>query len=1073
MRRGEAMEQRLRSLVRQRWAADFVAFVSLGLAVAGLGLLVAASFYWAGWVVWLFLVPMVPVAWLLAAQNRFRHVCGLVEQEFEPVRGRLIAALELARFPAQSREGYSADMIDAAVDEVEHALAPLPLGRLVNWRRPVWMAGLLVVSLLALAAFVRLSPDRARVGLANVLDRSRLGVEFVVLPGDTAVLPGAMVTLQCRVRPSRAFATVRLERSGKEASAKVVQLAGDTCRVVVAAGSGFRYRFSVLGVRSDEFRLRVLEPVALNRLAFTYHYPEYSRLPEQRSSSPDVSALKGTVVDVEGEANRLLHEGRLLLGADTLALAIDPKDSSRFTGRFTVKADMDGAIELADPDDRLLQAAQKLTVRALADEPPFVKLFMPGRDVDLPVSMQVPLGVNTLDDYGLGELYLHFGKESIDQRIRLKSLAGKREDTTLYRWDMTDIGLLPGEVMRYFVSVTDNDIVSGPKVSRSEVFSVQFPTMTEIYSAAVQQTERTASELGPMQSEQAQLGEELARVSEELKKNRELSWDEKQALQKTLSGQEGLMQQVAELKQEVEQMMQDLSSGMMLDKETMDRMGQLQQLLSEMLPRELQQSLAELRRKLEQQSPDTKRALEKFQLDQEKMKQAIDRALELLKKIAEEQRLEELARKADELAEAQEKLTEKLGREPSEQSSEMEKDIKEGLDSLQQEMKDLADSLSDKEVGDSLAALADGAEQEKLSDRANELANQMQQGKAGESKPKSGKLAQDMKKLSSGLKSLSQQLKKKRSSDIARKLGSAAGDLLMVSEEQEKLEVSLPGRTDLPDMAAQQMGLQDAARVVAESLSSLASQSMGVPPQLGQELAKAMNSMEQAAQAMANSNSFGAQQGMSASRVSLNRTVRSLLEAMADAQQGGGMSGGMEAMMQALSQMSADQMSINGEMGGMPIPIPGGMSAAQMAALSRILARQRALREQLQQMMDDMGGTQPGLSGSLEGLLEEMKSVEKDLAELNVSRKLIERQESILAHLLDTQRSMRQQGFKEERQSESGKEFQLLQRPSLPEDRGERNRMLREELMRALKQGYPPEYEKLIRAYFEKLLAEP
>ena len=93
---------------------------------------------------------------------------------------------------------------------------------------------------------------------------------------------------------------------------------------------------------------------------------------------------------------------------------------------------MDGAIELADPDDRLLQTAQKLTVRALADEPPFVKLFLPGRDVDLPVSMQVPLGVNTLDDYGLGELYLHFGKESIDQRIRLKSLAGRREDTTIY-----------------------------------------------------------------------------------------------------------------------------------------------------------------------------------------------------------------------------------------------------------------------------------------------------------------------------------------------------------------------------------------------------------------------------------------------------------------------------------------------------------------------------------------------------------------------------------------------------------------------------------------------------------------
>ena len=91
-------------------------------------------------------------------------------------------------------------------------------------------------------------------------------------------------------------------------------------------------------MRSDEFRVRVLEPVALSQLAFTYHYPAYAGLPEQRSSSPDVSALKGTVVDVEGEANRLLYEGRLVLGADTLVLTIDPKDSSRFTGSFVVKA---------------------------------------------------------------------------------------------------------------------------------------------------------------------------------------------------------------------------------------------------------------------------------------------------------------------------------------------------------------------------------------------------------------------------------------------------------------------------------------------------------------------------------------------------------------------------------------------------------------------------------------------------------------------------------------------------------------------------------------------------------------
>jgi len=107
---------------------------------------------------------------------------------------------------------------------------------------------------------------------------------------------------------------------------------------------------------------------------------------------------------------------------------------------------------------------------------------------------------------------------------------------------------------------------------------------------------------------------------------------------------------------------------------------------------------------------------------------------------------------------------------------------------------------------------------------------------------------------------------------------------------------------------------------------------------------------------------------------------------------------------------------------------------------------------------------------SLEQVLEEMSAAERDLAELDVTRELIERQQSILSHLLDAQRSLRQRGHKEERESEAARPFEVRTRPQLPDDRGERDRMLREELLRALKQGYPSEYEPLIRAYFERLL---
>jgi hypothetical protein len=1129
MNRGEAIERGLWRLVAQRVAWDAIALGVFTAAMFWAMLALVASLFWSGWVMAALLVPVGLLAWRLVMQNRFWNVARSVEEEFPEVRGKLVAVLQLARwrggaktggresriqspeFRIQSvavpgREGYSEEMIEAAVADVEKVFAPLPLARLVNRRRVLWAFVALAVMVVGVGVMVRTAPVRFRVGMNNAFGRGAEGVAFEVEPGDTAVMPGGTVVLRARVSPPGVFRAVRLAVRGRgtgvggqgsgagQGAPSVVPLHNDTCRVVLAAGHGFEYRFRVLSQSSEPYRVRVLEPLGLERLVFTLRPPAYSGIADFRLSNVDsrspaeVAALKGTAVSIEGEANRLMSAGRLVMGQDSVPLAIDPKDSSRFTGSFVIKSDATGAIELADNEDKVLQPAAEVRVRAIADEPPFVKLFGPGRDVDLPVSMRVLLGINSLDDYGLGELYLHYGKgegrseeggesriqspESRVQSLVLKRLAGRREDTTLYAWDLSDANLLPGEAIHYYVSVTDNDVVSGPKASRTETYLIRFPTMNEIYNAAVEQTERTKSELGPMQSEQAQLGEELSRLSDEMKKSRELSWEEKQALEKVLGGQEGLMQQVSDLKQEVSDMMKELSQGMTLDQQTMERMGQLQQLLSELLPKELQQSLAQLRDKLEQQSPDVKRALEKFELDQEKMKQAIDRALELLKKIMEEQRLEALAKKAEEMAKAQEDLTERLGKEPSERSSKMEQDLKEALDSLQKEMKDLADSMSDKEIGDSLSELAEQAEQEKLSETAQQLANQMQQGKPGQAKPGSSKLGQSLRNMSQSLGSLSRKLKEKRSSEVAQELGNAAQDLLMLSDEQEKLEQASGGMADLSQNAAQEMGLHDATRIVAESLASLSSRSMSVDPGLGQELARAMAAMEQAAQGMADNRAGAAGPGMAQARQSLNRAVQSLLEAMAQAQQGGGMSGGMEDLMQQLSQMTGDQMGINAGMSGFPIPMPGGLSPEQMAALGRILGKQRALREQLEQMLGQMGGTQPGLTSSLEGLLDEMKAVEKDLSELNVSRELVQRQESILSHLLDAQRSIRQQGFKEERQSESGKEFQLLERPRLPEDKGERNRLLREELMRALKQGYPAEYEQMIRDYFQRLLDE-
>jgi hypothetical protein len=136
-----------------------------------------------------------------------------------------------------------------------------------------------------------------------------------------------------------------------------------------------------------------------------------------------------------------------------------------------------------------------------------------------------------------------------------------------------------------------------------------------------------------------------------------------------------------------------------------------------------------------------------------------------------------------------------------------------------------------------------------------------------------------------------------------------------------------------------------------------------------------------------------------------------------------------------------------------------------------MLSKQRGIRQTLEEMRQSMG-TEPGLMSNLDAVIEEMKQVEQDLSQLVVNRELIQRQEKILSRLLDVQRSVRQREFKEKRESEVGKEYQIPPTPTLPADLGERKKLLREKLLQALKEDYPKDYERLIKLYFESLLNE-
>jgi hypothetical protein len=1067
---------RVRGFQARQRADDVLGAVLGTLAVLGLSLLAVLLLQVSGWFLSLALIPITLILFRALPSRTILAAARQIEQGFPVLRRQLLPAVGLATGRADGRLGYSTELAGAAVDDAWTLLRPLATGRLLRWQRTrLGGTALLVVLALGGLAFVLARP-RLSEGLYLSFIPSRYPLELEVSPGPARVEKGKPVELSVRVRSPFDIRQSVLERTTPAGPRirDVVPVRDGLAAIELPVQSEFDYSFLVRRRRTPVFRIALQQPLEITALVFRYHYPSYSRLADASTQSREIAALTGTRVSIEGSADQELASGDLVWSADSGKPAPLVTKGKTFQGEFLVRRPAEFELLLQDVTGTANEPV-RFRVTPIADEPPFVRLFAPGADLNLPSSMKVMLGANSVDDYGLSSIVLNYVRDSTTLSIPLKAIGGKLEDTTFYLWDVSRLDLLPGSSIRYYVTVFDNDAVSGPKSSRSESFVLRFPTLADLFTQAAGKTAEIESLMTPLSEEQKRLQQESGKLDDALKRNRQLSWEEQQSLQNLMGNQDSLLSAVRKLRDDVRQAMSEMYQGAVLDSEAMAGLHELDTLLSQVLPKELLQALDSLRQSLSQGSPQSMQsALQKFQYTQSDIQKSIERAVDLLRRLRQEQELNSLVRRAEELDKEQDRILKNPNRENNDQLAQREQQIGEALDSMANQMQSLASETDDKQLAKELKDLAEQMARDSMSQQAQQAAGDFQQGLTRQARQKGQQLQSDLKSLLERLQQMKERRNQRQSADIAGRLLQAANDLLTISDAQEEIEQRLDRTQDLADLVSEEQRLGDAARVVAETLAALSSRNMMVPPQLGQPVIRAMKNADDAAQALTASSASAARSNTQGMRSSLNQGIASILSTLEAAQQGGGFGSGMESMLDALSQALSGQMSLGQGLSSLPIPMPGGMSAEQMQQWQELMARQQALREMLEQMMQQLGqqpgGTQPGMTGSVEAAIEEMKQLEQDLANLNPPRPLVERNERIVNKLLDAQRSIRQRDQTEQRESESGKAFVVPGSPKLPADLGERKKLLREQLMRALKEDFPREYEPYVKAYFDALL---
>jgi hypothetical protein len=1050
--------------------------MSPGTAGLRLGLLAAAALWAAG----------AAIARVRREAETFDRFLERIEARFPEVRSWLRNALDLEQRPPA---GTSLELADALRDETVRRLGAVPIETL---RPPLGVLaparlGAIALGALLLAAILAPAPTRHAWTTmwrpASAAPPVRLAVE----PGSVRIPPGATVVVHARVwgtaRPPRLTTEGRANPAAAEAEGEA-DGGAHLWRFELAQLTGpLRYRVQAEATRSPFYSISLLgepQPVSFE---IEMRSPAYARLPAQRGAATrgDLEGLRGARAVVEVTFDR-----------DLTALAgVSGKTALEF--RAMTPRRWRGEVPIRDADSYTLQASAasgratyRYPIATLADAPPVITVRVPERDVDLPAGQQVPLEVLAQDDIGLTELKLEYRRDAEKPwaDVPLARFPGEpREGQVASHWDASPLGLLPGQSATFRFAAYDNNAISGRGVAVSPTFELRFPSLTEMYHAldethaSVQQNlEKVADQARDLQKQLERMERQAPKPgatsspayerSQEMKSALERQQQISEQLNKSLGDMQKSLEQSAErdaFREELQRKMQELA----------DLMKQVQSPEFKAALQKMQEALEHMdRHAMEQQLPEWK--------DRNKeMLANLERTIELLKNLRQEEQIEALANRAEDLAKHQDALNQEHEAPPKSDPKSAESQQKDLAD-RQQQAADQTQQLAQDTHG--LEKQLDSAEEQK---EANEAAQEMEETAAPEQQSASkessqgqrGKAAKSGQNASESLRKSGQQLKRmaeqrqqqRQNVDLAA-VRRAAQDLVSIQRATER---NLGSSEPPASRANRQTDLSDGTSRVADSLATLAQHTPFLSPELHEALGRAIENLGESGRQLDSGNRQRGEEAGQAGSEALNQAVLELRKSESSmCDKPGSQNGGKMSSREQVGTLGEEQSKLNQETrkAATKLTQQMEMSAGDRQELERIAQEQQRLREAIDQIhKDETRPEEAKLLGRLDQAQQEMKKVEEALRDGNAGEEVEQMQTRILSRLLDAQRSVNRRDYEPQRESRPGEDIERPSPAPLSADLLRESDRLRLDLLKAEADRYPAQYRALIESYLRAL----
>ena len=991
-----------------------------------------------GLIVWL-VIPSL-LAWLkLSKTLSHDEAAEIIGKHFSSINDKLLNTLQLKKQVIDDERHRA--LIEASIDQKIELLKPVSFPSAINIRENSkylkWIiAPIAIICVIALAAPSVLTESTKRLIKHNEYFAPVAPFQFVVQNVSLSVIQGQDFKLN-------------LKLTGDKLPAEVyVESAGNTFKLNKENISRFNYLFSNLqqnavfrltanGFTSAPYEIKVNLRPSLLHFDVSLSYPAYlHKKNEVIDNAGDLTIPAGTLVKWVFHTQ---NANGLFFSLGDKNQLLNPLTTDLF--EHSEKIIRNTAYKI-NPLNTLVKNTDSASYRinVIADEPPTISVAEKPDSVSMKA---IYFNGQIQDDHGFSSLQF-FYKIGDEKNAHIfskpvKADLNQTQSNFFYFWNLLELGIKPGDHVTYYFEVADNDAVNGPKKVRSPKHTLNVPDAIELNKQLNTGTEAVKQKMQSAIKLAGQVEKESQKLNELLLNKTDLSFDEKRQIEDLMQKKKDLDDLVKQIQDENHKNEFNRQENLQQDPSITEKQKEMEKLFNNVLDPKTQQLLQNLQQLLQQdQKDETRQDLSKMQSDNKSLKKELDRMLDLYKKLAFDQKLDQSVKQLNQLSQEQQKLSDqtkqstidpKSAQQQQGKLSDNFKDVKKSLDELNKE----------NEQNDRKMDFENPEKEEKnIDQQMQQSSDELQKNNGSKASESQQQAANDMKKLAEKMQSQSAEGEDQHNTIDIQQLRALLKNLVNSSFDQEKVMQTLKTtNTSDPNyitLAQKQKDIKDNLKTAEDSLYALSRRIPQIQSAVNKEISGINDHIDVALQNMGDRQTMQASSNEQYAMTAMNNLALMLIDALDQLQKSKNGSGNGKSKQQTLGELAKMQQQLNQNMQKAREQMQkqgnkdgNGQKQGEQGSMSEQLARmareQQMIRETLQQINaeDNKDGTNK--LGNLDKISQQMEQNERDLVNKHITDEALKRQEQIQTRLLEAEKAEQQRDQDQKRESNTGKDM--------------------------------------------------